>query len=152
MRKRVVVLLLVLAVGGTVLWLSHGAKPGKVAISFQGFTKDGNGIRLATFSISNCTSRSVKRWGHYGVEIPSTPWSQRPQSAFGPAAILRPGQAGLVSLAAPTNGGAWKAVLFYSHDGWRCRLNDGYGIFRFVPANWRLSVPTEVWQSQWFDQ
>ena len=156
MRKPIVflILLFVIAVGGTVLWLSFPTAPKVavvVAVSFQGFTNDSQGVRFATFCITNCTGSSVKRWGHYGVETTLTPWNLGAQARLGPAVILRSGEAEVVSIPGATNGGAWKAVLFFSHHGWRDAVNEGDGMYRYVPERFRrLSIPTEVWQSQWF--
>ena len=154
MKRFIIILVLFLAIGSAVvLWVSYAANPsGKVLIAFQGFTNDSLGARLATFSITNGSGGPVRRWGHYGLQTPTTPWSQRPQSSFGPTVSLRSGEAEVVSLPVPTNGAAWKAVLFYSRDGWRCKLGAGSGPWRLVPATFRLGVPTETWQSEWFDR
>src|SRR5947207_2133523 len=127
MRKPfvILVLLFVFAAGGTILWLS--CRPtAKVTVSFQGFTNDSQGVRFATFCITNCTANTVRRWGNYGVETPQTLWTQGEQPRLGPEVNLKRGEAEVVSIPAPTNGGAWKAVLFYSQDGWRCRLGEGH--------------------------
>lgn len=154
-KSRNIQLLLLLIVAGVailLLWRRTGSTP-TVAVSFQGFTNDSKGLRLATFSISNSSSGSIIRWGHYGVETKVTPWPQATQPHFAPKATLGPGQVESVSLPAPTNLGAWKAVLFFSPDGWRYRsaMNTNSLLMRLT-AQKGLSFPTEIQKSDWFDQ
>ena len=155
MRKILAILAFLLIVSaGTVLLLQRGTNPPRtVSVSFGGFTNDSAGARLATFCVSNCSRGSIIRWGNYGVETRQTPWHMGAQAVLGPKAILRPGQTESVSLPAPTNTAAWKAVLFFSREGWRSRSNaNTNSLLMRITAQHGLSMPTEVWKSEWFAQ
>ena len=154
MRKLCLALAFLLILAGVVALVRRtGGPPRKVAVLFQGFTNNSQGVRLASFCISNCSRTTMIRWGHYGVETRQTPWQKAPQSILGYKASLLPGQAESVSLPVPTNSGAWQAVLFFSKDGWRYRsaMNTNSILMRVTAQN-GLSIPTELWKSEWFDQ
>jgi len=155
MRKILAILgfSLIASAGAVLLFQRWTSLPRTARVSFGGFTNDSAGARLATFCVSNCSRGSIIRWGHYGVETPQTPWHLGVQPHLGPKAILRPGQTESVSLPAPTNTGAWKAVLFFSREGWRSRSNaDTNSLLMRVTAQHGLSLPTEAWKSEWFAQ
>jgi hypothetical protein len=121
-------------------------------VSFGGFTNDTAGERQATFCVSNCGPGALVRWGHYGTETRQIPWTKGVQRRLGPQVLLRPGQAEVICLPAPTNAAAWKAVLFFSRDGWRYRWNFNTNSLLKRVTTQGVSMPTEVWQSEWFDQ
>ena len=87
------------------------------------------------------------------METRQTPWHLGAQPYLGPKAILNPGQTEFVSLSAPTNTQAWKAVLFFSPDDWIYRSNmNTNSILMRITAQHGWSMRTEVWKSDWFDE
>lgn len=156
MRRRTIFILLLLflaILGASIAWLSHiGIRPAKVSVSFQGFTNDIQGARLAAFHFTNRSDGPVRLWYHHAVETSRLPRGQGAPLTYGPGLDLRSGEGTRFLIHAPTNVGPWKATLFYSSEDVRYRLSSGAGYFVVVPGRFRPKMPLEFWQSPWLDQ
>ena len=92
------------------------AEPLAVAVAFVGYTNDLNGERVATFTISNNSRASIRRWDRYQIEIPEQA-RPGPLLFHGQNVVLDSGQSEAYVIPVPTNQPPWRVVFHCSAYG-----------------------------------
>ena len=84
--------------------------PISVTIAFCGYTNDAAGARFGTFRVTNHSEVTVWRWNGCRIEGEPQPLV-RSMLSIGPSVCLGPGEWEVIALPAPTNQGAWRAMM-----------------------------------------
>ena len=136
--------------------LSRPASALPITVSFLSYTNDTNGLRFATFAVTNHSTATIRRLGIYCPEIQQQP-GLRPTLHLGANVFLVPGQSEVIAVSPPTNSGAWRVTLHCYRDGWRRRFSDwcpqgSGGLIDAVVLDRLRGVPSQRVQSDWIDQ
>jgi hypothetical protein len=140
---------LVVVVGVAIFYwgLSRPATRMSVVVGFGGYTNDVRGARIAVFTVTNLSNRTVWRWGGCRVESEG----QAPSISMvsiGGAKLLKAGATEVVAFAAPTNFTSWRVMFLCAENDWRRKLFSFTGGGRNFPDAWRPALRCRA-SSEW---
>ena len=138
--------LFLVAAGAVALWLwSRPAPVLRASVTFAGYTNSATGARVATFSVTNLSTMSVRRWDFCEIEDRET--GTAIEFHIGPDTFLAPQSVEIMVLPVPTNQAPWRVTFHFSRKGWRQRASDVRSQWRFlariIPQRFLPILPVE---------
>src|SRR5262245_42285704 len=158
-RKLIIVAPIILALAA-LCFLCMPAMPARplAVVRFVGYTNSASGERLASFTISNSSHFTIKRWPAYRIAVPRN--SENPDlwpSLFisnGRSVNLSPGVVGTFLVPVPTNKETWRVRIDCSPYGPRQKLREW--VYLAFPSEyvskWCQGLPVQFVMSDWIRQ
>ncbi len=139
----------------------RSSAPVIINVRFLGYTNGVTGDRFASFGITNQSSATIRRWGHFDREVRKSP-SLAYTRSLGSHVLLSPGQAEVVLVPLDAEPAAtyqkdWRAVFYWRREDLKTRFDiwaASSALLKIWLPTWlqRSGVPVHAAPSEWMDQ